>query len=51
MQHLATPLPQLLLPPHLAAACIFAGTRRETPRCAPPPSGVLAELARLRLAR
>jgi hypothetical protein len=51
MQQPNPPLPRPVLPPHLAAACLFGSKREEVARCAVPPSGVLAELARLRLTR
>jgi hypothetical protein len=42
------PTAQLTLSPHLAAACIYAGAKRErAPRTVKPAGGVLAELARL----
>jgi hypothetical protein len=36
-----------LLPPHLAAACIFARASHKSAPISPPPSGVLGELALL----
>ena len=47
MQTVATRPATHALPPHIAAACIFARSSQKTESPPPPPSGVLAELAAL----